>query len=111
MRLLLDECMPRKLKFHFAAAGHECQTAREAGLGGVTNGELLAQAELLYDVLITIDANIRYQQSFKNREISLLVLRAPSNDIGDLAPLVAEALLVLKSIQPGQVVEVGPAGS
>jgi len=107
MRLLFDECVPRKLKFHFAVAGHECQTAREAGFGGATNGKLLAQAELLFDVLITIDGNIRYQQTFKDRQISLLVLRAASNDISDLTPLVTEALLVLKSIQPGQIMEVG----
>ena len=51
MRLLLDECVPRKLKSLFVAAGHDCETAREAGYGGLTNGELLAQAELLFDVL------------------------------------------------------------
>jgi len=81
MRLLLDECVPRKLKSFFVAAGHDCETAREAGYGGMANGELLAQAELLFDVLITSDRNLRYQQNFKGRVIAILVLAAHSNDI------------------------------
>jgi predicted nuclease of predicted toxin-antitoxin system len=62
MRLLLDECVPRKLKFMFIAGGHECETVRAAGLGSKTNGELLTLAESRFDVLITIDKNIRHQQ-------------------------------------------------
>jgi predicted nuclease of predicted toxin-antitoxin system len=101
MRLLFDECVPRKLKFLFVAAGHDCETAREAGFGGMTNGELLAQAELLFDVLVTIDRNLRYQQNFLGREIAALVLCAQSNDINDIAQLVPDALTALKSISPG----------
>jgi len=111
MRLLLDECVPRKLKLRFIAAGHDCETVREAGWEGVTNGELLAQAELLFDVLITIDKNLRYQQTFKNRVISVLVLHAKSNDLEDLEPLVPAALNALKSISPGQVLEVGKSST
>jgi predicted nuclease of predicted toxin-antitoxin system len=110
MRILIDECVPRKLKFLLGAAGHECETVREAGLGGVTNGELLAQAELLFDVLVTIDRNMRYQQNFARREISILVLCAHSNDISDITPLVPDALVALQSIKPGQIVEVGDIG-
>jgi predicted nuclease of predicted toxin-antitoxin system len=106
MRLLLDECLPRKLKSLFIAAGHDCETVREVGWEGVANGELLAQAELLFDVLITVDKNLRYQQTFKNRVISVLVLRAKSNDIEDLEPLVPSALTALQSIKPGHVLEV-----
>jgi predicted nuclease of predicted toxin-antitoxin system len=71
MRLLLDECLPRKLKSLFISAEHNCETVREAGWEGVTNGKLLAQAELLFDVLITVDKNLRYQQTFQNRVISV----------------------------------------
>jgi predicted nuclease of predicted toxin-antitoxin system len=54
MRVLLDECVPRKLKK--SLQDHECQTVPEAGLAGKTNGELLAAAERLgFDVLITLD--------------------------------------------------------
>jgi predicted nuclease of predicted toxin-antitoxin system len=107
MRLLLDECVPRKLKFMFAAGGHECDTVREAGYGGKTNGELLASAESTYDVLVTIDKNIRFQQNLTGRRIALLILRAPSNDVSDIRPLVPDALAALESIQPGAVIEIG----
>ena len=107
MRLLIDECLPRKLKFMFAAAGHECETVRDAGFGSKTNGELLALAEGSFEVFISIDKNIRYQQNLTNRRIAVLVLCAFSNDVGDLIPLIPEALAALKSIQPGQVIEVG----
>lgn len=106
MRLLLDECLPRKLKSLFISAGHNCETVREAGWEGVTNGKLLAQAELLFDVLITVDKNLRYQQTFQNRVISVLVLRAQSNHLEDLEPLVPAVLKALKSINPGQVLEI-----
>lgn len=72
MKLLLDECVPRKLKFLFAEGGRECETVRGAGFGGTGNGELLALAEKSFDVLITIDKNIRYQQNLTSRSICYL---------------------------------------
>ena len=109
MRILLDECVPRKLKFVFIAAGHDCETAREAGFGGMTNGKLLAAAELLFDVLVTIDRNIQHQQNLATRNIAILVLCVYSNDISDIQPLVPNAVNALKSIKPGQVVEIATA--
>ncbi len=106
MRLLLDECVPRKLKSLFTAGGHDCETAREAGFDGKTNGELLALAEPLFDALITIDRNIRYQQNLTGRRIAILVLCAQSNDISDLVPLVPGALATLGALKPGHVIEV-----
>jgi len=106
MRLLLDECVPRKLKFLFTAEGHACKTARESGFDGKTNGELLALAEPLFDALITIDRNIRHQQNLTGRNIAILVLCGRSNDISDIAPLVPHALATLEALNPGQVVEV-----
>jgi predicted nuclease of predicted toxin-antitoxin system len=106
MRLLLDECVPRKMKFLFTASGHECETVREAGFDGRTNGELLALADPLFDALITIDRNIRYQQNLTGRNIAILVLCARSNDISDIAPLVPQCLVALGTLKPGQVIEV-----
>lgn len=78
-------------------------------LRGSSNGELLAAAEFLFDVLVTIDKNIRYQQNVTAREIAVLILRVPSNDISDIAPLVPRALAALSSIKPGQVIEISSA--
>ncbi len=78
----------------------------EAGFGSKENSELLALAEGSYDVLVTIDKNIRYQQNMTGRRIAILIIRAPSNDINDIEPRIPEALVALQSIQPGQIVEV-----
>lgn len=107
MRLLIDECLPRPIKPLFAAGQHKCTTVQEAGYSSKANGELLTLAEGNFDVLITIDKNIRYQQSMSNRKIAILIIRASSNDIDDIRPQIPHALAALESIQPGQIVEVG----
>ena len=108
MRLLLDECLPRRTKFLFAESGHECETVRDAGFSGKENGELIALAEKQqFNVLITIDKNIRYQQNIAGRNIAILIIRAASNDLDDIRPHVPQVLAALRSIKLGQIVEVG----
>ena len=107
MKLLLDECLPWRLKPLFVGGGHECKTAGEAGLRGKENGELLDLADGVFDVLVTIDKNIRYQQNIAGRKIAILIIRAVSNDFGDIQPHVPAALAALHSIRPGEMVEVG----
>ena len=106
MRLLLDECVPRKVKLIFDASGHECETVHDAGYSGKTNGELLAAADNNFDVLVTVDRNIKHQQNIASRRIAILILCSLSNDISDIRPLIPDALTALKSIKPGQVFEV-----
>jgi hypothetical protein len=74
MKILPDECVPRKLKPHLA--NHICRTASEAGFSGKKNGVLLRLAEAEgYDVLITIDRGMETQQNLAGRRISILILR------------------------------------
>jgi predicted nuclease of predicted toxin-antitoxin system len=108
MRLLIDECVPRKLKSFFEPQGYECETVQDVGFSGKTNGELLKLAEDNFDVLVTVDRNIQYQQNVTNRKIAILILCASSNDIGDISRLVPDAVTALRSIRQGQVVEVQP---
>jgi predicted nuclease of predicted toxin-antitoxin system len=78
MRILLDECVPRKLKNSFVE--HDCRTVPEAGLAGKKNGELLSLAERLnFDVLITMDKGIEYEQNLRERKVAVIVLLAKSN--------------------------------
>ncbi|MHB8501683.1 MAG: DUF5615 family PIN-like protein [Candidatus Acidiferrales bacterium] len=107
MKLLLDECLPRKMKFLFSGSGHQCETVREAGFGGEENGELLALTEGKFDVLITVDKNLKYQQNITNRRTAILVIRADSNDIDGIRPHFPEILAGLQVIRPGPIVEVG----
>lgn len=107
MRLLIDECLPNRVKFLFAEAGHACLTVREAGFSGKENGELLALADKDFDVLLTIDKNIRHQQNIAGRKIAVLIIRSISSDLEDIRLHVPAALDALRTIRPGQFVEVG----
>jgi len=109
MKLLLDECVPRKIKFLFAAEGIFCETVRDAGWSGKENGELLSLAEQQFEVLVTIDRNIKHQQNLAGRKISVLIIRTASNDYEDIQPLIPAAIEALQSIRPGQFLEVGSA--
>jgi len=106
MKILLDECLPRKLKSHFAS--HECQTVPEALLAGKKNGELLAIAERQgFEIFLTMDRGLEYEQNLSGRRIAVITLRAKSNRLADLAPLVDECLGKMRSIGPGQIVRIG----
>jgi Domain of unknown function (DUF5615) len=106
MKLLLDECVPRKLKDHLPDV--ECQTVPEAGFAGNKNGELLSLAEQAgFQVFLTVDRGIEFEQNLQHRTIGVLVILAPSSRLDDLVPKAPEILEVLSSIQRGQLVKVG----
>ena len=107
MRVLIDECAPRALKLALLVGGHECLTVQEAGWSGKENGELLALADASFDVLVTVDQNIRYQQNLTGLNIALVIVRARSNRLVDLQPHFPACLAALQTIRPGTVVEVG----
>lgn len=104
MKVLLDECTPRILKREIILHGHDCVTVQEAGWSGKKNGELLDLAEEHFDVLVTIDANIEYQQSLAGRQISLIVLLATSNRLVALAPLFSRCIRQIEDAKPGKVI-------
>jgi len=105
MRILLDENLPRKLVGYLVE--HDCRTVAECGWSGRKNGELLLLADPLFDVLLTLDKNLPYQQNLDTRQIAVLIIRARSNRIQDLLPIVPECLTALATIEPRQVVRVG----
>ena len=103
MRRLLNECVFAKLGKHLSS--HDCTTVTRAGLSGYENGELLRKAEELgFDVLLTVDQNLPYQQRIEGRRIAVLILIAASNQIQDLLPIIPASLEALKNIQTGQVI-------
>ena len=105
MKLLLDECVPRRLKRDFSQ--HEVSTVIEAGFQGLKNGLLLqSAANAGFEVLITVDQNLTYQQNLKTLPLSVLILTAPRNKYELLAPLVPQALTALQSIRVGEVVHI-----
>jgi len=103
MRILVDECVDQRLRLLFT--GHDCQTAAYAKLSGLKNGALLTAAEAAgFDVLITTDQEIPHQQNLAMRQISILILCAPTNRLADLTLLIPAALLALNALAPGQVI-------
>jgi hypothetical protein len=86
VRVLLDECTPRKLRRELP--GHTVRTVPELGWGGTKNGALLRRAaEEEFDVLLTVDANMEFQQNTTSLPVAVIVLLARSNSIDDLQPL------------------------
>jgi len=104
MKLLLDECLPRKLKA--GLPGHEVKTVPEMGWAGIENGELLPLIEAVFDAFITIDGNMRYQQKMSGRSFALNVLKAYDNTIETLLPLMPQVLAALPFLMPGQIVKI-----
>lgn len=104
MRLLLDECMPRRLKQELA--DHDVWTVQDMGWAGTRNGALLRLASTRFDALVTVDQGIAYQQSLAGLTISVVLLAARSNDIEDLRSLLPALAVALAELQPGRFVRV-----
>lgn len=105
MRILIDECVDQKLRLLFI--GHDCQTAAYAKLAGLKNSVLLDAAESAgFDLMITTDQEIPYQQNLGYRKIAILILCAPTNRLADLKRLVPAALRALEAVTPGQVLRI-----
>ncbi len=105
MRVLLDEQLPRQLAR--LLVGHEVRSVQQQGWAGSTNGELLTRAvHAGFDVFLTGDQSLQYQQSLAKSGIGVVVLSARSNALEDLLPLVESTLNAIPSIRPGQVVRV-----
>lgn len=105
MRVLLDECLPRQLKRDLP--GHEARTVPECGWAGIKNGELLSRATKQFEVFLTVDRNLEYQQNLGRFDIAVVAIRAVSNDVDDLRPLMPQVLAVLPGVKPGTITVVG----
>ena len=105
MRILLDENLPADLAAELA--GHEVATVTRLGWQGIKNSELLRRAQGRFDVLVTMDRNLEFQQNIAGFEVTILVLWAPSNRMVHLRPLVPAILTTLKTVRPGELRRVG----
>ena len=103
MRVLLDECLPRKLKHD---PGHEVVTVPEAGWAGRNNGELIQLASGRFDVLVTIDAGMTSIQSVSGLALAVITLKASSNRIEALHPLIGRLRDALGQVSPGQLMRI-----
>ncbi len=102
MKILLDESVPRLLKRRIPHLN--ISTVQEMGWAGIRNGELLRRAEAQFDVLVTSDQNLRYQQNLSGRKLAILVL--PSNQVPVVVHLLPLVETTLATIQPGTLIEI-----
>ena len=105
MRILLDECVPRR--FRRELPEHEVRTAPEMGWASFNNGALLAVASGKFDVLVTTDQRLSYQRNVSTFAIAVVVLVVRRNKLEFLLPLVPELRKVLEEIKHGEVRRVG----
>ena len=105
MRILLDESLPRPLGR--LLIGHDVSTVAGEGWTSLTNGALVRQAAERFDVLVTADQNIEFQQNLATLPLAIVVLVAESNRLESLEPLVPLALEALKSLKPRTLLRVG----
>lgn len=101
---MLDECIDRKLAREFV--GYEVKTVPQMGWAGVKNGQLLALVEAEFDIFITVDRNLSFQQNLPQFDVAVIVLQAPSNRLADLKLLVPKILAILATTTKGQAVVV-----
>src|SRR5438034_5691300 len=105
MRVLLDECVPKRLGR--ALVGHFVRTVPQEGWSGKKNGELLGlMAAAGFEVLLTVDQGIPHQQNLQAAGVAVIVMFGASNQLSDLLPLVPDVLAALTTVHAGDVLEV-----
>ena len=105
MKLLLDECIDRRLAKDLEA--HDVKTVPRMGWAGIKNGALLTLAENEFDVFVTVDRNLSFQQSLPKFNIAVLVLHATSNRLADLRPLIPKIFSTLPNLKKGFAEHIG----
>lgn len=109
MKLLLDECIDRRLaKEH---TGHFVKTVPQMKWASIKNGRLLSLAEQEFDVFITVDRNLSFQQNLPKFNIAVIVLHAKTNRLVDLKPLAPDILTALPNVMAGEVMYIGNSPS
>lgn len=102
MRVLIDECLPRRLAAGFGI--HDVSTVPQARWARKSNGELLGLAEGRFDVFVTVDRGLPFEQNLKDRTLSIVAVRAVSNRYEDLRPLLPAILRAMDRMGRGQVI-------
>jgi predicted nuclease of predicted toxin-antitoxin system len=106
VRILLDEQLPRQLARHIT--GHRVRTVQQCGWAGLKNGELLRRAAADgFEIFLTGDQNLAYQQNLSGLPLCVIVLVGRTNKLDDLLPLVPALLSVMTNVRPGEVRRVG----
>ncbi|MBE9053216.1 DUF5615 family PIN-like protein [Nostocales cyanobacterium LEGE 11386] len=93
MNILIDECIDRRLAKQLS--GHIVKTVPQMGWAGIKDKELLRLAEIEFDVFITMDRNLPFEQNLAVLDLAVLVLQAPSNRLADIQELIPKILAIV----------------
>ncbi len=105
MKVLLDECLPKRLKRELS--GHAVSRVQEMGWAGIKNGALINLIQAAgFDVFVTIDGNLEYQQNLRAINFAIIVLGAPDNTFDTLRRLMPDVREKLKTIKVTEIVHV-----
>jgi len=107
-RVIVDECLPRKLKH--LIPGVDVLTVPEEGFAGLKNGRLQSQITGHFDVFVTIDANLVYQQNLKELSFGIVAIQAGSNRYADIEPMKEWLCEAVMAVVSGQIMHVPPQG-
>jgi hypothetical protein len=105
VKVLLDECVDARLAPHIV--GYQARTVHDQGWGGITNGKLLAWAQQEFDVFITVDRNLSFQQHLPNYGVAVILIQSRSNRLADLLPFVPRLIEAIPIANKGVVTMVG----
>jgi hypothetical protein len=104
VKILLDENIPHALRA--LLPGHDVFTVQWLGWGSIKNGELLKKADGQFDVLLTVDKGIRYQNDFKDKKIAVITVLCSGNRLENLRPFLPLIMRELNHITPGKVINI-----
>ena len=105
MKILLDECLDRRIAAEIV--GHKVITVPKQGWAGIKNGHLLKLAEQEFDVFITVDRNLTFQQDIQKINLSIIVIADHGTRAKDLLPIIPELLATLKFAKKGEIILLG----
>jgi hypothetical protein len=101
VNILRDENLDWRLRRDLP--GHKVESVPLIGWAGLKNGALLAKAERRFDLLLTMDSKMRFQQNLAKCRMAVIALEARSNRLADTRPLMPKVLVLLPSVKPGTV--------
>jgi predicted nuclease of predicted toxin-antitoxin system len=104
LKIFLDHCVPKRLLRLLAE--HAVKTAYQMGWAAKKNGELLKLVASEFEVFLTVDQNLRYQQNLASSSLKFIVLVAANNQYDTLAPLIPQVNMALTKLAPGDVIEI-----
>ena len=106
MKVLLDECVDARFAPH--VTGFDTQTVLGKGWSGISNGKLLALAQVEFDVFVTVDRNLSFQQHLPKFAIAVILIHCKSNRVQDLLELLTDLLAAIPRAPVGEVTHVAP---